>query len=63
MRSARLLGADLAKFYLALGQPDKAVTFLTGALSGYMDDEWPSLVADTHMQLVECCSNMPGDIK
>lgn len=63
MRSARLVGTDLAEFYLALGQPDKAATFLTGALTGYMDDKWSSLVADVQLQLVECCSSSPNDIK
>lgn len=63
MRSARLVGADLAKFYLALGQPDIAITFLTGALGGYLDDHWSSLVADTQLQIVECCVSSPSDIK
>ncbi|KAL0275695.1 UNVERIFIED_CONTAM: hypothetical protein PYX00_003484 [Menopon gallinae] len=63
MRSARLVGADLAKFYLALGQRDKAIPFLTCALSGYMDEKWPSLAIDIHLQLVECCSSNKGDIK
>ncbi|KAK6641251.1 hypothetical protein RUM44_012960 [Polyplax serrata] len=63
MRSARLVGADLAKFYLALGQPDKAITFLTGALGGYLDDHWSSLAADTQLQIVECCSSSPIDVK
>ena len=41
LRSARFIGRQLARFYVQLGQPGKAVPFLVELLRGYDQDNWP----------------------
>ena len=38
LRSARLIGRDLSRFYIQLGQPHKAINFLVDLLRGYHDE-------------------------
>lgn len=54
IRSARLIGRDLAKFYMAEGEPLKAATFLTDQLTVFLEENWPTLAADTHLRLAQC---------
>uniref|UniRef100_A0A0P6GFC0 Trafficking protein particle complex subunit n=1 Tax=Daphnia magna TaxID=35525 RepID=A0A0P6GFC0_9CRUS len=53
LRSARLIGRDLSRFYLQLGQPQKSVSFLLDLLRGYQEEDWPLLRIDTHIELAE----------
>ena len=38
LRSARLIGRDLSRFYIQLGQPHKSVNFLVDLLRGYHEE-------------------------
>jgi len=53
LRSARLIGRDLSKFYIQLGQPQQSVNFLTDLLRGYQDENWIQLKIDTHIELAD----------
>ncbi|XP_069745228.1 trafficking protein particle complex subunit 10 isoform X2 [Narcine bancroftii] len=53
-RSAQLLGKDLADFYMQKGEPEKAEGYLQEALSTYLSEGWPLLIAHTRKQLAEC---------
>lgn len=53
LRSARLIGRDLSRFYLQLNQPHKSVSFLMDLLRGYQEENWPRLKVDTHIELAE----------
>ncbi|EFX70597.1 hypothetical protein DAPPUDRAFT_309387 [Daphnia pulex] len=53
LRSARLIGRDLSRFYLQLDQPQKSVSFLLDLLRGYQEENWPLLKIDTHIELAE----------
>lgn len=54
IRSARLIGQDLAAFYLSLGEPHKAVVFLSDALSTCEEENWKKLAASTRLSLASC---------
>lgn len=58
VRSARLIGRDLATFYLKLGQPQQAANFLSDLLHSFDDGCWPLLAADTRTQLQTCYQAM-----
>ncbi|GLH14883.1 Uncharacterized protein GBIM_19313 [Gryllus bimaculatus] len=58
IRSARLIGQDLAAFYLSLGEPQKAVVFLSDALSTCEEEGWKKLVASTRLSLATCYQTM-----
>ena len=60
LRSARMVGLDLANFYLELGQVQTAVTFLVDALKTFRIDSWNSLQLDTLMQVANCYESL-GD--
>ena len=53
LRSARLIGRDLSKFYIQLGQPQQSVNFLIDLLRGYQEENWTQLKIDTHMELAD----------
>lgn len=53
LRSARMIGRDLARFYVQLNQPQKAVSFLIDLLRGYQEENWPKLRLDTHIELAD----------
>lgn len=54
IRSARLIGRDLANFYMAQGEPQKAATFLTDQLTVFLEEGWQLLATQTQLQLAEC---------
>lgn len=54
LRSARLIGRDLASFYLLLGETQKAAAFLGDALKTFEQDNWRELAAQTQVDLAEC---------
>lgn len=57
IRSARLIGRDLAKFYMAQGEPQKAATFLTDQLTMFLEEGWQVLATQTHLHLADCYLN------
>ncbi|NXN56298.1 TPC10 protein, partial [Rynchops niger] len=54
IRSAKLVGKDLAEFYMRKKGPQKAEVYLQGALKTYLAEGWALLVTHTRKQLVEC---------
>ena len=54
IRNARLVGLDLADFYLDLGQVSTAVTFLADALKTFELDGWNRLRVLTLMKAANC---------
>lgn len=58
IRSARLIGKELAQFYSELGENQKAVAFLSDALKTYMDEGWNQLAAQTQLELAKCYKRM-----
>ncbi|XP_067897407.1 trafficking protein particle complex subunit 10 isoform X2 [Heterodontus francisci] len=54
IRSAQLLGKNLADFYMRKGEPQKAETYLQDALKTYQAEGWPLLIAHSRKQLAEC---------
>lgn len=54
IRSARLIGRDLATFYMKLGEPQKAATFLSDQLNTFLEEGWPSLITHTQKELNTC---------
>lgn len=63
LRSARLIGRDLSRFYLELGQPQKSVSFLLDLLRGYQEENWPLLKIDTHIELAEVYQKLGDRIR
>ncbi|KPU75548.1 uncharacterized protein Dana_GF11835, isoform B [Drosophila ananassae] len=60
LRSARLVGLDLGKFYCALNEPHKAVGFFTDLLRELKAENWHSLSSQTLLELANCYRKM-GD--
>nr|XP_033340136.1 trafficking protein particle complex subunit 10 [Megalopta genalis] len=58
IRSARLIGTELAQFYCELGENQKAVAFLLDALKTYTDEGWSRLAAHTQLELAQCYKRM-----
>ena len=58
IRSARMIGRDLAAFYLQLGEMQKAVVFLADALKTFEEEKWRHLAIQTHLELVNCYREM-----
>ncbi|XP_043257656.1 trafficking protein particle complex subunit 10 isoform X1 [Colletes gigas] len=58
IRSARLIGKELAQFYSELGENQKAVAFLSDALKTYTDEGWNHLAAQTQLELAQCYKRM-----
>ncbi|XP_048349288.1 trafficking protein particle complex subunit 10 isoform X2 [Sphaerodactylus townsendi] len=54
VRSAKLVGKDLAEFYMKKRSPQKAEVYLQGALKTYLSEGWPLLITHTRKQLAEC---------
>uniref|UniRef100_A0A8C3YUN3 Trafficking protein particle complex subunit 10 n=1 Tax=Catagonus wagneri TaxID=51154 RepID=A0A8C3YUN3_9CETA len=54
IRSARLIGKDLAEFYMRKRAPQKAEAYLQGALRSYLAEGWALPVTHTRKQLAEC---------
>lgn len=58
IRSARLIGKELARFYSELGEYQKAAAFLSDALKTYLDEDWLRLAAQTRLELAQCYKRM-----
>ncbi|XP_055945623.1 trafficking protein particle complex subunit 10-like [Argiope bruennichi] len=58
IRTARLIGKDLAQLYMKMKQPQKAVSFLTDLLKTYREENWEILTASIQEDLLECYSAM-----
>ncbi|XP_064413277.1 trafficking protein particle complex subunit 10 isoform X2 [Latimeria chalumnae] len=54
VRSAKLVGKDLAEFYMKKGNPHKAEAYLQEALKMYVAEGWALPVTHTRKQLAEC---------
>lgn len=54
LRSARLVGREVASFYMLLGETQKAAAFLGDALRTFEQDSWKELAAQTQLELAEC---------
>merc|ERR1719392_283381 len=58
IRSARLVGRDLASFYIQMGEHVKAATFLVEALKTFQQEKWLKLSLQTMLDLANCYSSM-----
>lgn len=58
IRSARMIGRDLAEFYLQLGEMQKAAVFLADALKTFEEENWGHLAMQTHLELADCYREM-----
>ena len=54
IRSARLIGRDLAAFYLELGEVQAAASFLTEGLKTFQAERWAELATRTMLDLAKC---------
>lgn len=54
IRCARLVGREVASFYMLLGETQKAAAFLSDALRTFENDKWHDLIAQTQLELAEC---------
>lgn len=54
IRSAKFVGKDLAEFYMRKKSPQKAETYLQGALKNYLAEGWALPITHTRKQLAEC---------
>ncbi|KAM6162605.1 trafficking protein particle complex subunit 10 [Erethizon dorsatum] len=54
IRSAKFVGKDLAEFYMRKRSPQKAESYLQGALKNYLAEGWALPVTYTRKQLAEC---------
>ncbi|XP_054922379.1 trafficking protein particle complex subunit 10 isoform X1 [Dermacentor andersoni] len=54
LRSARLVGRDLAELYMQLGEPQKAVPFLVELVRSQADEGWHRLAAIGQRRLLDC---------
>lgn len=62
LRSARLVGRELASFYQLLGETQKAAAFLGDALKTFEQENWNELAAQTQLEL-STCHLQAGDIR
>ncbi|XP_061176418.1 trafficking protein particle complex subunit 10-like [Saccostrea echinata] len=53
-RSARLIGKDLADFYILQGEPEKAENFLMDAMKSFHQEGWHHLADDMKLELAKC---------
>lgn len=58
IRSARVIGRDLAAFYLQLGEMQKAAVFLTDVLKTFEEETWRHLAVQTQLELADCYRKM-----
>ncbi|XP_058794002.1 trafficking protein particle complex subunit 10 isoform X2 [Phymastichus coffea] len=58
IRSARMIGKDLARFYSDMSENQKAVVFLLDALQTYSSEGWTRLAAQTQHELAQCYKKM-----
>ncbi|XP_053396902.1 trafficking protein particle complex subunit 10-like isoform X2 [Mercenaria mercenaria] len=53
-RSARMIGKNLADFYMKLGEPQKAENFLLDAMTSYHQEGWEKLRDEARLELAQC---------
>lgn len=58
IRSARMIGKELARFYSDMNENQKAVVFLLDALQTYSSEGWTHLAAQTQHELAQCYKKM-----
>ncbi|KAJ8679613.1 hypothetical protein QAD02_015400 [Eretmocerus hayati] len=58
IRSARMIGKELAQFYSEMNENQKAVVFLLDALQTYSSEGWIHLAAQTQHELAQCYKKM-----
>lgn len=58
LRSARLVGLDLGRYYCALGEPQKAVVFFADLVRELKTERWSLLFSETLLQLAGCYRQM-----
>lgn len=54
LRCARLVGTEVASFYMLLGETQKAAAFLSDALRTFEEDGWREVAAQIQVELAEC---------
>ncbi|XP_066249136.1 trafficking protein particle complex subunit 10 isoform X1 [Euwallacea similis] len=54
LRMARIVGQQVASFYLLLGETQKSAAFLGDAVRTFESDGWHELAAQTQLNLAEC---------
>ncbi|XP_060535184.1 trafficking protein particle complex subunit 10 [Cylas formicarius] len=62
LRMARLVGKDVASFYLLLGETQKTAAFLGDALRMFLKEGWHELAAQTQLEVAECFREI-GDMR
>lgn len=63
LRMARLVGQELASFYLLLSETQKAAAFLGDALRTFENDGWQDLAAQIQISLAECHKKAKDTVK
>ncbi|XP_078472354.1 trafficking protein particle complex subunit 10 isoform X1 [Lampetra planeri] len=63
IRSARLIGTDLAEYHMRKGEPQKAEAFLYDALKTYRDEGWTLPVTHTRKQIATCQKQLGNTTK
>merc|ERR1719282_836785 len=58
IRSARLVGRDLATFYIKMGEHAQAASFLVEALKTFQQEKWLQLALETMLDLAMCYKAM-----
>ena len=61
LRSARLIGRDMATFYIQLGEVNKAASFLVEALKSFQQESWHLLSLRTMLDLAGCYERMEDE--
>ncbi|XP_022294052.2 trafficking protein particle complex subunit 10-like isoform X1 [Crassostrea virginica] len=62
-RSARLIGKDLADFYILQGEPEKAENFLMDAMKSFHQEGWHHLADDMKLELAKCQKMLGNRLK
>ncbi|XP_041353835.1 trafficking protein particle complex subunit 10-like isoform X2 [Gigantopelta aegis] len=57
-RSSRIIGRDLADFYIKMNELQKAETFLQDTIKMYQQEGWQNLADGTMLELAQCQKNM-----
>ena len=63
IRSARLVGRDLATFYIKMGEHAQAASFLVEALKTFQQEKWLQLALETMLDLAMCYKAMEDSEK
>lgn len=62
LRCAKLIGREVASFYMMLGEIQKSAAFFADALRTFEQDGWKELAAQTQIELAECYKRS-GDVR